>query len=666
MDAEHAAYNQLVEDLQGHDHRYYVLDNPLISDVEYDRLYKKLLALEAAHPDWRRPDSPSHRVGGAPREGFTQVTHEHRMFSLDNTYNEEDLKDFHERIEKALPNDTFSYVVEPKIDGLSIELTYKEGLFVLGATRGDGKIGEDVTGNLRTMHDLPLRLKEKRSVTVRGEVYIAKADLERVNQERVALGEEGFKNCRNAAAGSLRLLDPSETAKRPLRLFVYQIVDAEKVVPSQSIGLAWLKEQGFPVTSEAMKVDSFAAAWKRIEAFKLTRTALAFDTDGMVLKVDVIEQQKRLGFTSKYPRWAIAFKFPPDQVMTQVESIEVQVGRTGNLTPVANLKPVDLAGSTISRASLHNEDYVKEMDIRPGDFVFIEKAGEVIPQVVNVDKSKRPEGTAPFVMPKECPVCKGATQKNEGEAATRCINSACSGRLKESIRFYAMRRSMDIDHLGPALIEQLVNATLISDVADLYTLTKKDLLKLERMADKSAENVIIAIDASRKSRILSQLLTALGIPLVGEIAAQIIAGHFKTLSKILEKTPKELEEELSNIHRIGPKIAEAMSKAFADAYFKRTLDKLRAAGVDPVEPEPQVITGPLSGMSFCATGTFTRKRDQIKRDIEAAGGKWNAAVTKGTTYLVAGDKVGKSKTDAAEKGGTKVIDEEALYNMITA
>jgi DNA ligase (NAD+) len=666
MNAERDEYNKLVEEIQAHDHRYYVLDNPIISDVEYDRIYKKLLAYEEQHPDWKRPDSPSQRVGGTPREGFTQVVRETRMFSLDNTYNREDLQDFHDRIVKGIPGEAFSYVLEPKIDGLSIELTYEDGLFVLGATRGDGKTGEDVTINLKTLHDLPLRLKEKKSVVVRGEVYIAKEDLERVNQERIGEGEDAFKNCRNAAAGSLRLLDPAETAKRPLRLFVYQIVDAEKVVTSQSNGLAWLKEQGFPVTTETVKVDSFDAVWKRIEDFNLKRTKLAFDTDGMVLKVDLIEQQKKLGFTSKYPRWAIAFKFPPDQAVTQVESIEVQVGRTGNLTPVANLTPVNLAGTTVARASLHNEDYVKEMDIRAGDFVVIEKAGEIIPQVVNVDKAKRPEGTTAFSMPKECPVCKGETKRTEGESATRCVNSACRGRLKESLRFYATRRAMDIDHLGPALIEQLVNANKLADVADIYTLTKKDLLALERMAEKSAENVLQAINSSKSNRTLSQLLTALGIPLVGEIAAQTIAQHFKTLPKMLEKEPKALEEELANIHRIGPKIAEAVSGAFADAFFKKTIEKLRAVGVDPVEPEKKEIVGPLSGMSVCVTGTLTRKRDQIKRDVEAAGGKWSTAVSKGTTYLVAGDKVGKAKTDAAEKVGTKVIDEDTLYQLMTS
>lgn len=665
MTVERAEYDSLVEEIQGHDHRYYVLDNPIISDVEYDRLYKKLLAIEAEHPDWKRADSPSQRVGGTPREGFTQVTHAHRMFSLDNTYGQEDLKDFHDRIVKAMPSESFAYVLEPKIDGLSIELTYKGGLFTLGATRGDGKTGEDITLNLRTLRDLPLRLHEKVDVTVRGEVYIAKADLERVNQDRVSQGEDAFKNCRNAAAGSLRLLDPQITAKRPLRLFVYQIVEAEKIVASQWEALSWLKKQSFPVTSEATRVTSFEDAWKRIQEFNTTRSKLSFDTDGMVLKVDSFEQQKRLGFTSKYPRWAIAFKFPPDQAVTQVVSIDVQVGRTGNLTPVANLTPVNLAGTTVARASLHNEDYIKEMDIRVGDFVTIEKAGEIIPQVVNVDKTRRPEKTEAFEMPKVCPVCKSPAVRTTGEAATRCTNSACRGRLKEAIEFYATRRAMDVDRLGPALIDQLVDKNKVNDIADIYSITKKDLLELERMADKSAENVLSAIEGSKKDRTLSRLLMGLGIPLVGEIAAQTIAGHFKTMAKMLALTPQKLKEELSNIHRIGPKIAESVAKSFADPFFVKVIEKLKKAGVDPIEPEQEVRTGPLSGMSFCVTGTLTRKRDQIQRDVEAAGGKWNTSVTKGTTYLVAGDKVGKSKTDAAEKAGTKVIDEDTLYQMIS-
>jgi DNA ligase (NAD+) len=665
MEMTRADYDKLVEELQEHGYRYYVLDDPKISDQEYDKLYQKLLDAERDHPDWRRADSPSLRVGGPPREGFKTVEHPHRLFSLDNTYSEADLREFHERIARALPGEPFCYVVEPKIDGLSIELTYEDGLFVRGATRGDGKVGEDVTQNLRTVRDLPLRLRTKATVAVRGEVYIAEPDLERVNVDRVALGEEPFKNCRNAAAGSLRLLDPTITARRPLKLFAYQIVEAEKLVKSQWEALAWLREQGFPVNSETGRAESFEKAWEKIATFRARRLELPYETDGMVLKVDDLDQRRRLGFTAKYPRWAIAFKYPAEQAVTQVKSITVQVGRTGALTPVANLEPVDLAGSTVARASLHNEDYVKEMDIRAGDFVTIEKAGEIIPQVVNVDKSRRPEGTAPFEMPKACPVCGGPTRRAEGESATRCVNSACKGRLKEAIRFFATRRAMDIDRLGPALVDQLVDAGKIGDVADLYRLKKEDLIGLERMADKSAENVLQAIEASRKDRPLSRLLTALGIPLVGEVAAQIIAGHFKTLSPMLEKTPPQLLESLSGVHRIGPKIAEAVAAAFGDAYFRKTVEKLRAAGVDPVEPDPKVQTGPLAGMSFCVTGTMTRKRDQVRRDIEAAGGKWATAVSKGVTYLVAGDKVGKTKTDAAEKAGVKVIDEEGLYAMLT-
>lgn len=665
MEITRADYDRLVEEIQAHDRRYYVLDDPSISDHDYDKLYQQLLAAERAHPEWKRPDSPSQRVGGALREGLKPVVRERRMFSLDNTYNEEDLRDFHDRVARALPGEDFAYTVEPKIDGLSIELSYENGLFVLGSTRGDGKTGEDVTVNLRTVHGVPLRIPETRPVTVRGEVYIAKAELEKVNVDRVALGEEPFKNCRNAAAGSLRLLDPAITARRPLRLFAYQVVEADWL-HSQFGTLNWLREQGFPTNHETILAKSFEEVWARVEVFRGTRLGLPYDTDGMVLKLDRFDQQRRLGFTAKYPRWAIAFKFPPDQAVTQVQSIEVGVGRTGNLTPVANLAPVNLAGTTVSRASLHNEDYVKELDIRAGDFVTIEKAGEIIPQVVSVDQSKRPAGTVAFEMPKQCPICQGPTSRAAGEAATRCVNSACKGRLKESIRFYATRRAMDIDHLGPALIEQLVDAGKIADVADLYAITKKDLLGLDRMADKSADNVLQAIAGSKQDRTLTRLLTALGIPLVGEVAAQIVALHYKTVGALLAADPKALEGELGNIHRIGPKIAESFARAFQDPFFRKVLEKLKAHGVDPSEPEPVERTGPLSGMSFCVTGTLTRKRDQVRRDIEAAGGKWMPSVSKGTTYLVAGEKVGKSKTDAAEKVGAKILDEEALYAMIGA
>jgi DNA ligase (NAD+) len=655
----HAA---LVAQIAEHDRAYYVLDAPSVSDAEYDKLFRDLRALEAAHPDLVTPSSPTQRVGGAAREGFAKVEHAHRMMSLDNAYTADDLRDFDRRVREGLRDgETVRYVCEPKIDGLSIEVAYRGGKLTRAATRGDGTTGEDVTANLRTLRALPLTLSEPRELTVRGEVLIYREDLETINEARVAAGEEPFMNPRNAAAGSLRQKDPRKTAERPLRVFFYDLV--ERLFETQHEMLHGLGELGLPTHRGEHVAESLDDVLAFIEAFDRKRRSLPYETDGVVVKLDSFAQREHLGATSRFPRWAIAYKFAPEQARTVVRAITCEVGRTGALTPVVDLDEVLLAGTMVARASLHNLDYVATKDVRVGDTVLIEKAGEIIPQVVSVDLEARPPGTTPWAPPATCPACETPVKREEGVAALRCPNVACAGRRKASIFYFTRRSAMDIDRLGWALVEQLVDGGLVGDVAGLFELPQKRaaMLELERMGKKSVDNVLASIELARTGRTLARLLTGLGIPLVGEVAARTVAERYGTLRALLDTAPDDVRAQLAELHGIGAKIAESVAAWLLDPANREVGEKLLRLGVRAEQPaQAAPPEGPLTGSSFCATGVLSRPREQIHEAIRAAGGEIHDSVKKGTTYLVAGEKVGATKLDAARKRGTRVLDEAQL------
>ena len=649
-----------------HDRLYYGQNAPEISDREYDALFEELKRLEHAHPELVTPSSPTQRIGETPRASVAKVEHAYPMFSLDNTYGEDELREFDRRVREGLGDEPFAYVVEPKLDGASLEVIYQHGKLVLAATRGDGRVGEDVTENVRTMRSVPLVIEDARTLTLRGEVVIFRKDLEAVNERRVGEGEEPFANPRNAAAGSLRLLDARETAQRPLRLFFYELV--ERYYATHHEALDALQALGLPTHAKHRVCADLQAVLAYIEAFDRERRKLPYDTDGVVVKVDRLEQRTRLGSTARFPRWAIAYKYEAERAFTVVRAIECDVGRTGALTPVASLDPVRLSGTVVARASLHNVDYVAEKDVRIGDTVSIEKAGEIIPQVISVSIERRPEATVPWQPPERCPVCETPVRRALDEAALRCPNPRCPGRVKAGIFYFTRRGAMDVDRLGRALIDQLVDAGLICDVADVFALPERraQLLALERMADKSVDNVIESIERARTGRTLSRLLTGLGIPLVGAVAARVIAQRYRTLERLLGTDPEQMRDELANSRGIGPKIAESVASHFKDPENREVLRKLLARGVRVHEPEAETGSGPLAGKSFCVTGTLSRPREAIHAEIRAAGGEVHERVGKGTSYLVAGDKVGQSKLTAAEKRGTQVIHEAELERMLSA
>jgi DNA ligase (NAD+) len=658
-------HSELCRLIAKHDHLYYSQNTPEISDREYDALFAELKQIERAHPELVTPDSPSQRIGERPREFAVKVEHAHPMYSLDNTYGEDELREFDRRVREGLGEESFAYVVEPKIDGASLELIYKHGKLTCGATRGDGRIGEDVTDNVRTMRSVPLTIGDKRAFTLRGEVVLFRKDLDAINARRAEAGEEPFANPRNAAAGSMRMLDPRETALRPLRVFCYDVV--ERYYATHHEGLAALAAFGLPTHGLQRVCPDIDAVLAYIHEFDARRRTLPYETDGVVVKVDRLDQRERLGFTSRFPRWAIAYKYEAERAFTVVRAIECDLGRTGALTPVATLDPVRLSGTVVARASLHNIDYVRDKDVRIGDTVSIEKAGEIIPQVISVSLEARPEGTVAWQPPEKCPVCATPVKRAEDEAALRCPNQRCPGRVKAGIFYFTRRSAMDVDRLGRSLIDQLVDSGMLRDVADLFALPSRraELLELERMADKSADNVLESIEGAKRGRTLSRLLTGLGIPLVGMVAARVVAERYRTLPRLLEIAPEQLREELGGSRGIGPKIADSVARYFADEDNRAVLRKLLELGVEVEEPAPVVGSGPLAGSSFCVTGTLTRPREEIHAAIRAAGGEVHANVGKGTTYLVAGDKVGKSKLTAAEKRGTKVIDEAALGRLLS-
>lgn len=657
--------DQLRRDIHHHDHLYYVLDQPEISDREYDRLFDKLKELEAKHPELVTPDSPTQRVGGKASEKFDPVEHKVPMMSLDNTYNVEEVEDFHQRVCKTLGTEEVEYVVELKIDGLGVTLAYDNGRFVQGATRGDGKVGEDVTANLKTLRSVPLtldasKLKHK-YLEVRGEVYMDHTGFKKLNAAREERGETPFANPRNAAAGSVRLLDPSITAERPLRIWVYSVGHIEgPAFDTHYEALQTLKQLGFRTNPHTELCKNFDAVLKLIDRWQEKRRTLDYDVDGLVIKVNSLRSQNRLGSTAKHPRWAVAYKYEAEEAQTKVNAINVQVGRTGAITPVAELEPVLVAGTTVKRATLHNEDEIKRLDVRVGDDVIIVKAGEIIPKVVRV---VTPEGTKrgqPYTMPKTCPECETPIVRQEGEAAWRCVNASCPAQLKEHLLHFASRDAMDIDHLGTAVVEQLVNSGRVKTVSDLYTLEHEEVKNLERFAEKSAQNLIDAIAKSRRAG-LSRLIHALGIRFVGQRVAQVLANTFHTMDAL----EKASFEDLESIDEIGPKIAESLRQFFDEDKNKKEIAHLKDMGVVMEEERAEVAgDGALSGKQFVLTGTLeNHTREEAKALIHKAGGRVTSSVSQKTDYVVAGADPG-SKLDKAKKLGVAVLDEAAFEKLL--
>lgn len=662
-----STHARLVREIEAHEYRYYVLDDPIVSDADFDALMQKLRALEAEHPELVTADSPTQRVGGTTRPFITKIRREHRMYSLDNAYSPDDMLEFHRRVREGLRDgDTPMFTVEPKLDGASIEVVYEGGRLAQATTRGDGAEGEEITPNVRTIRGIPGRIPHHGKLTLRGEVLIYRKDLDALNVEREAAGLERFANPRNAAAGAVRMMDPREVSKRPLRAIFYQAVEGPSVKPTHGETLKWLAELGLP-THLREKVTPWEGVMDAIAAIDRARADYPFETDGAVVKIDSYRQQDVLGATSKFPKWAIAYKFPAERAITTVRSITVQVGRTGALTPVANMDPVELGGTTVSRASLHNADQIRELDVRVGDRVSIQKAGEIIPQVLAVEARSRPEGTAPFEMPKDCPVCGAKVVskvreegKPELEATVRCPNRQCPAQVQGRILYFASRPAMAIDHLGESLVDQLVTKGLVKDVADLYDLTVEQVAGLDRMGKKSAQNVVTSIQASRE-RTLDRLVGGLGIPQIGQVAGRQVAQAARTLKALVEWSEDEVREHIGHIHGFGEKMVESVVSFLKDEAERAVLQKLLARDVGRPQPSEQVATeGPLLGKSFCVTGVLTRKREDVHTLLRAAGATIHDSVKKDTTYLVAGDKTGKTKLDQAKKHGARVISEEEM------
>ncbi len=659
---------ELIRQIRHHGHRYYVLDDPEIDDAAYDRLYRELQGLEAEFPDLARPDSPTQRVGGEPLVEFEPVTHGRGMLSLANAFDEEEVREFDTRVRKLLErgvDEPVAYVCEPKIDGLAIRLIYEDGRFVLGATRGNGAIGENVTANLRTVRSIPLRLHEAgghgvpRRLDVRGEVYIGRKDFEKLNARRVAAGEPVYKNPRNTAAGSIRQLDPKLTASRPLRLFAYAIGEVEGVaLASHHESLEALAAWGFPVSELRRRVTTIEDVLAYREKILAERDTLPFEVDGVVIKVDSLAEQRSLGALTSTPRWALAYKFPPRPEPTRVNDIVAQVGRTGTLTPVAHLEPVDVGGVTVSRATLHNLGEVRRKDVRIGDRVMVQRAGDVIPEVVRVLADERTGEEREFQMPEVCPSCATPIEHPEGEVAYRCPNTQCPAQVKEAIRHFASRDAMDIEGLGTKLIDQLVDKRLIASPADLYRLTEADLGELERMAEKSAGNVALAIEASRE-RSLDRLVLGLGIRQVGRATARQLVVHFRGLDAIMNATAEELE----NVPDVGPEVAASIHAFFTNERNRAVVEALRAAGLGKPSADAD-RPRPLAGKAFVVTGTLAGfSRDEARAAIETRGGRVSEAVSKKTDYVVVGERPG-SKAEKAEKLGVAILDEAAFRALL--
>ncbi len=651
---------QLKQTIQEHNRNYYVLDQPSISDFEYDALMRELIALEEEFPQYRTADSPTQRVGGAVLSEFQQVVHEVQMQSLADVFSQEELEEFDARVRNSLDGAQPEYMVEMKIDGLSVSLEYENGEFLRGSTRGDGTVGEDITQNLKTIHTIPLILPDKLPrLEVRGEVFMPQKSFVKLNEMRETAGEALFANPRNAAAGSLRQLDSKVTAQRNLDIFVFNIQQIEgKEFETHAQALDYLETQGFHVSPNRVVCANIQDVYTEIQKIGEMRGSLSFDIDGAVAKVNSFAQRELLGETTKVPRWAAAFKFPAEQKETVITDIVVQVGRTGAVTPNAVLEPVRIAGSTVSRATLHNIDNIRDKDIRIGDTVVIQKAGDIIPEVVRSVKEKRTGQETEFHMPEVCPACGEPLYREEGEAAVRCVSSNCPAQQMRSIIHFASRDAMDIDGLGPAIIQQLIENGLVEDAADLYSLKYEDLVNLERFADKSAQNLIAAIDASRE-RGLDRLLFALGIRMIGSRAATLLARQFRTMDALLETDA----ETIAAVHEIGEKMANSFVHYREESKTVELLKKLRAAQVR-MDYTGEIASDTLAGKTFVLTGTLpTLKRSDAKKRIESCGGRVAGSVSKKTDYVVAGEEAG-SKLEKANELGITVIDEAGLLEML--
>jgi len=656
---------RLRQEIRRHDHLYYVLNAPEIGDREYDARFAELMRLEAAHPELVTADSPTQRVSGRPLDEFATIRHAVPMLSMDNTYSAEELQAFDERVRKQLDRADYDYVVELKIDGLAISLRYEDGTLVAGATRGDGEVGDDVTANIRTIKSIPLSLLNGDEVPtvleVRGEVYMPTRSFVELNRMRAEAGEPAFANPRNAAAGSLKLLDARVTATRNLAFFAYAVGEVSQPLAADHYRtLQRFRTLGLPVNPHIRRAKDIDEVIEVCRSWSEKRFELDYQTDGMVVKINRYDQRDILGTTGRAPRWCIAYKFPAERAETVVESIAVQVGKSGILTPVANLTAVRLSGTTVRRASLHNFDEMRRLDVRPGDTVVIEKAGEIIPQVVEVKKQRRPKGAKPFETPKRCPVCDSDVVRDEAGVYVRCPNPNCSGQLKERLRYFAGRGQMDIERLGASLIEQLVDGGLVEGFADLYRLQKEDLAALDRMADKSAQNVLDGIEASKR-RPLWRFLAALGIRHVGGQSAQILAEHFGSLEALRNASLEELEA----IDQIGPVMAESIHAYFREPRHRAIIDDLVAAGVRPQAEAAKPRTGVLAGKTVVVTGSLEHfTRQQAEQAIKEAGGKASGSVSKKTDFVLAGAEPG-SKLDKARELGVTVIDERQFMKMLS-
>ena len=650
----------LRREIERHNYRYHVLDQPEISDAEFDELLRQLQQLENKYPQLQDSDSPTRRIGGEPLAAFETLEHKVPMLGLDNAFSEEDLVDFADRVKRLSGLEKVDYFCELKIDGLAVSLQYEDGLFRRGSTRGDGYSGEDITQNLRTIRQIPLKLSEKVSLEVRGEVYINKKDFERLNSQREEEGLMVFANPRNAAAGSVRQLDPRVAARRPLKLFLYGLGQHNLGLSTQEELLGYLEKMQLPVNPNRTICRGVGEVRDYVRLWQDRKLELPYEIDGVVVKVNNLALQQELGFTARSPRWAIAYKYPPEEKVTRVLDIEVNIGRTGTITPVALLEPVTLSGTTVRRASLHNEDLIAEKGILIGDSVVVHKAGEIIPEVLKVVEEKRSGTEKEFQMPANCPSCGAEAVRLSGEAARRCLNPSCPAQLVEKLVHFASRRAMDIEGLGPAVAEMLYSHDLVRDVGDLYYLNTEDLVNLPRMAEKSAENLVNALEKS-KDNPLRRLLFGLGIRFVGEKAARLLAERFETMDRLSEAS----QEELTEIDEIGPKIGEAVEQFFKTDETGPVLEKLRKAGVNFTEPKVQAASDVLEGKTFVFSGALNDyTRDRAKALVEERGGQVSSSVSKKTDYLVAGDDPG-SKLDKAEKLGVEVIDEAQFKGLIS-
>ncbi|HIE38561.1 MAG TPA: NAD-dependent DNA ligase LigA [Anaerolineae bacterium] len=662
---------ELRREIHYHNYRYYVLAAPVVSDAEYDGLMRELRELEEKYPELVTPDSPTQRVGAPPAEAFERVRHPAPILSLDNAFGAEEARAWLERISKLLPSGIhLDFVVEPKIDGLTVVLHYREGVFTLGATRGDGEMGEDITPNLRTLRQLPLRIPVHPDgpasppyLVVRGEAFMTLRDFEEFNRSQAERGEKTFANPRNAAAGSLRQLDSGVTAERPLSLLCYQVVvyEGEPAPPTtQWEVLAYLRDLGFPVSEQAAHFDDLEEAIAYCEAWAARRDTLPYEADGMVVKVNDLRVAAGLGVVGRAPRGAVAFKFPAREATTRLLHIRVNVGRTGTLTPYAVLEPVNIGGVTVGKATLHNFDYIAQKDIRVGDRVIVKRAGDVIPQIVGPIADLRTGVERPYEPPDRCPVCGEPAVRPPGEVAVYCVNAACPAQLVRRIAYFASRGAMDIETLGEKTAALLVERGLVEDVADLYYLRKEDLLQLEGFAEKKAENLLAGIEGS-KERPFGRVLTGLGIRYVGGTVAEILACHFRSIDTLAAAT----EEELEAVEGIGPRIAGAVVDWFARPRHRAIIEKLQRAGVRLAEEVPaEAVPQPLAELTFVITGALSRPREEIAAMIEAYGGRVTGSVSRKTDYLVVGEDPGGTKYRRAQELGVPMIDEEHLMRMV--